>query len=221
MWGYPSLSPAWGASQPSAHMPQFSFPSPKASQCGRAPESHPSLHKVLTPLSSRAPCREAVLTTLHCRAVAILVTLKAPTEVLGQLPPPPSSTSTCQAFLLCLPSGTNTDGCRHKAPPHRQLQEPPDRAATVSSSWNPRSKAAGLGTGLEPLLSKILSYWVVGNRGGRAGGTGNVSQGAWFLPPWQKESQGKRSWSRSTGHMQDPHPGTDDPPPSRGPPRRA
>lgn len=79
-------------------------------------------------------------------------------------------------------------------------------------SWSRR-------TGLEPLLSKILSYWGEGKRGGRAGGTGNVSQGFWSLPPRLRGSQGKRSWRQSTGHMQDPCPGTGNPLSGDHPPR--
>lgn len=212
MAGHPNLFPSLGSMPaPCPHAPVL-FPLPKGLPVWQGTRFPSLLTQGTRPSRLKGSLQGSCVDHPPLQSNPNTGDMESPNRGAEAAAPSPSSTSTCQAFLLCLPSGTNTDRCRHRALPHHQLLDPADRAATVSSSWNPHSKAAGLGTGLDPLLSKTLSYQVVGNKGGRGGGAGNVSQGAWFLPPWQKEPWGKRSWSQSMGYMQDPHPGIDDPP---------
>lgn len=144
-WGDTAASsPAWGASQAPAHTPWSFSPSPKASQRGRALGSHPSLHKALAP-QLKGSLRGSCINHPPLQSSPTMGDMESPNRSAGAAAPLHSSSSTCQAFLLCLPSGTNTDRCRHRAPPHYRLQNLADRTTTASSSWNPPSKAAGIG----------------------------------------------------------------------------
>lgn len=142
---------------------------------------------------------ESCTNHLHCRAAPHWAHERH--LCWGSCPLPAASSG----FPLCLPRGTTS--------PRALLTMQPLQTVAATPAARPWGGGQGLSCSSQDI--KLLDCR---NRGSRAGGTGNVSQGAWFLPPWQKESQGKHSWSQSRGHMQDPHPGTDDPPALQRPP---
>lgn len=152
MWGYPSLSPAWGASQPPAHMPQSSFPSPKASQHGRAPGSRPSLHKALIPQPKGSVLGSCInhppVQLGSCiNHPPVSPDTESPNKGAGAATSPLPVRLSFSAFPVA-PTQTGPSAG------HCWLQDPADRAATASSSWNPTARHWGWGQGLSLSLAR-------------------------------------------------------------------